>query len=136
MYMLLQFVKDFAKLTPAEQKVFIFCVEHKPNPVAYSGDLQHIALATGLYYQTVRQAMYSFRRSPLLSAAVKYIHSDVSTPRMVSLDAAGMVAGREMDFEEIERNLKDHLTRTKAGEPRQISDTSDVSPTVPPTAKD
>ena len=119
--MLLQFVKEFSKLSPAEQKVFIFCVEHLPQPVAYSGDLQRIAQATGLYYQTVRQAMYTFRRYPLLSGIVKYIHSDVSAPKLVSLDAAGMVAGGEMDFEQIERNLKDHLNRRKSGEPRQIS---------------
>jgi hypothetical protein len=133
---MIEFLREFAKLSPAEQRVFIYCAEKLPFPRAYSGDLQEITTQTGLYYQTVRQALFSITASPILSRVVKYIHSDVSAPRMVSLDAAGMVAGREMDFEEIERNLKDHLTRAKAGEPRQFSGKNDVSPTVLPTVKD
>jgi hypothetical protein len=100
--MLFNFLQEFSHLTPAEQKVFLFCVEKKPYPLSYSGDLQEIAVATGLYYQTVRQAVYSFRQYPLLNKCVRYIHSDVSFPKIVSLDALFLVSESQRGTEEEE----------------------------------
>ena len=131
LYMILQFLKEFSRLSPAEQKVFLFCLEKLPYPHAYSGDLQHIAISTGLYYQTVRQAMYSIAASPILSSAVKYIHSDVSHPVMVSLDTVGEISGRGMDWEEIEQRLRDNRDELN---PTPDQD-HDVSPAVLPAVK-
>jgi hypothetical protein len=106
---MLQFLKEFTKLSPAEQKVFLYCLEHCPQPRAYSGDLQEITLHTGLYYQTVRQALSHISAMQTLSRAVKYIHSDVSAPVMVSLDAVLSVGGRQslvdFDFDAVDRAL-------------------------------
>jgi hypothetical protein len=103
--MFLEFLKEFASLSHAEQKVFLFCLEHNPHPQAYTGDLQYIAACTGLYYQTVRQALHAISVSPTLSKVVKYIHPDVSAPVMVSLDAAGDIVGREREWMEIGERL-------------------------------
>jgi hypothetical protein len=106
---MLQFLKEFTKLSPAEQKVFLYCLEYCPRPRAYSGDLQEITLHTGLYYQTVRQALSHISAMQTLSRAVKYIHSDVSAPVMVSLDAVLSVGGRQslvdFDFDAVDRAL-------------------------------
>ena len=107
--MIFKFLHEFASLSPAEQKVFLFCVEHNPHPQAYTGDLQYIAARTGLYYQTVRQALHAISALPTLSKAVKYIHPDVSAPVMVSLDAAGEIGGREFDWAGVEEACSEPL---------------------------
>lgn len=121
--MILDFLKEFSRLSSAEQKVFLFCAENLPFPRAYSGDLQEITLHTGLYYQTVRQALFTISAAPLLSKVVKYIHSDVSAPVMVSLDAVLSVGGRqslvEFDFDAVEDALKRDRKRPLNPEPRR-----------------
>lgn len=96
--MILKFLQEFSQLSRAEQKVFLFCCRKLPNPVAYSGDIQRIALGTGLYYHTVRQALHHINSLPMVSRAVRYIRTDVSHFSTVSLDAFGEGVGSEMDF--------------------------------------
>lgn len=100
--MILNFLQEFASLTPSEQKVFLFCLTHNPYPVAYSGDLQEISAATGLYYSTVRQAVYRFKKYPMLNKCVRYIRMDVSSPKILSLDALFLVEESQRGTEEEE----------------------------------
>jgi DNA-binding MarR family transcriptional regulator len=72
--MILSFLQEFSKLTHAEQKIFLFCLEHCPHPRQYTGDLGAIAQATGLSRTTVYNALRSIRKREKLNELVSYVH--------------------------------------------------------------
>lgn len=72
--MILSFLQEFSKLTHAEQKIFLFCLEHCPHPRPYTGDLGTISQATGLSRTTVYNALRSIRKREKLNELVSYVH--------------------------------------------------------------
>jgi hypothetical protein len=85
--MVLEFLKEFSQLSPVQQKVFLYCLEKKPFLQAGTDDLSIISAALGISYKSVWLAMHAISALPTLSKVVQYIHSDIKTPSIVSLDA-------------------------------------------------
>lgn len=69
---LLPMLIEFSSLTEYHRRVFLYCFRHLSNPVAYTGDLQRIAIATSLHPQTVQRALKSINRTKILSRSVHY----------------------------------------------------------------
>lgn len=76
--MFLKFLKEFSELSPSEQRVFLFCLEHLPHPRRYTGDLRRIQNNTGLSRLTVYQALNHISALPHLRKCVFYIRTDIS----------------------------------------------------------
>ena len=79
------FLREFSQLTPAQQRVFLYCAEKIPFPQAYTGDIQRIIIGTGLPRKTISTAFVAIAALPTLSRIVKYIHMDVSRPVVIPL---------------------------------------------------
>lgn len=71
---LLAFLREFSRLAPTHQRVFLWCLEHRPFPRPFTGDFGDIAIATGLHRNTVRYALRSISRHPVLSATVHVVN--------------------------------------------------------------
>ena len=76
--MFLDFLQEFAKLSPAEQNVFLFCLKNCPHPRKYTGDLAFIISGTGLARLTVYSALRKISGNPLLRKVVCYIQTDIN----------------------------------------------------------
>ena len=72
---IIKFLHEFSKLSHAEQKIFLFCLENCPHPRPYTGDLGRISQATGLSRTTVFNALQSIAHHQDLHALVAYIRS-------------------------------------------------------------
>jgi hypothetical protein len=96
--MILKFLVEFAALSKSEQKVFLFCIQHHPTIYAHSGDIQAIAAALSLYYQTTRRALNHIASLPTLSKCINYAKG-VTPPAMVSLDALLLDGSASVDFD-------------------------------------
>ena len=71
------FLVEFSKLSPIEQRIFLFCLQNKQHPRKYSHDIAEIATRTGAHRKTVERALKTFAAYPLLHKCVAYIHLDV-----------------------------------------------------------
>jgi hypothetical protein len=83
----LSFLHEFSRLTPAQQRVFLYCLENCPYPQAYTGDIQRVMIGTGYPRKTIATAFIAIQAQPTLSTLVRYIHSDISRPVMIPLHA-------------------------------------------------
>lgn len=83
---MIDFLKEFCTLTHAEQRVFMFCLEHMPNVYKHTSDVRRICLCLGLSYKTVLPALHNINNSKLLSKCVRYIHSDIFRVAPVRFD--------------------------------------------------
>ena len=83
---MIDFLKEFCTLTHAEQRVFMFCLEHMPNVYKHTSDVRRICLCLGLSYKTVLPALHNINNSKLLSRCVRYIHSDIFKVTPVRFD--------------------------------------------------
>lgn len=75
--MILKFLKEFSRLSPSEQQVFLYCLENCPHPRRYTGDLRKIQQNTHLSRLTVYQALNHISNLPHLRKAVCYIRTDI-----------------------------------------------------------
>jgi hypothetical protein len=75
--MILKFLKEFSRLSPSEQQVFLYCLENCPHPRRYTGDLRQIQTHTQLSRLTVYQALNHISNLPHLRKAVCYIRTDI-----------------------------------------------------------
>lgn len=69
---LLPMLKELANLSPVQLSILVYCIEHCPRPIAYSGDLLQIRTAIGCKPRTVQIALRRFNQSRLLSQLVNY----------------------------------------------------------------
>ena len=70
--LLIPLLKELATLSPVQQEVFLFCLEHLPEPKAYTGDLLRIRSAVGCKPRTAQVALQIITKSKILSQMVKY----------------------------------------------------------------
>lgn len=69
---LMPLLKAIVTLTPAQQEIFLFCLENLPHPRPYTGDLLRIRTAVGCKSRTAQVALQQISKHPLLSQLVKY----------------------------------------------------------------
>ena len=67
---LIRFLTEFSALGPAEQRVFLFCLQFCPHPALWSSDLMQIRSATGVSRKTLYNAFQDFGKSAILKRAV------------------------------------------------------------------
>lgn len=73
---LMDLLMEFSSLRPRHRKIFLWCLEHCPNPRPYTGDLGMICEATGSDRRTVWGALRAIGSRRILSCAVCYGHVD------------------------------------------------------------
>ena len=84
--MLLSFLKEFSRLTPAQQEIFLFCLEKCPRPIAYTNDVTMIVTFTGRPRKTIFRAFSAFAQSNRLSDLVCYTRKSVKHTSPVKFD--------------------------------------------------
>lgn len=90
--MFLNFLHEFCKLSPSEQRVFLYCLEKKPYPRKKSDDLKSISLSLNLSYKTVWRAMSAINNNKALSQLVHYI-KDVEPAKVIPYQDEVMLMG-------------------------------------------
>lgn len=71
------FLQEFARLSPVEQKIFLFCLQKIPHPRKFTGDIAYIAQSIGVHRKSVERALKKISASRLLRRCVCYILLDV-----------------------------------------------------------
>jgi predicted regulator of amino acid metabolism with ACT domain len=74
---ILAFLDEFAKLSPVQQKIFLFCLQNCPHPRKNSSDINRIAAATGVHRKSVERAFKIIKQYKILRRCVSYIRIDV-----------------------------------------------------------
>lgn len=74
---ILDFLVEFAELSPVQQKIFLFCLQNCPHPRKNSGDINRIAAATGVHRKSVERAFKVINQYKILRRCVAYIKIDV-----------------------------------------------------------
>jgi len=69
---MVEFLGEFAKLSPSQQLIFIYCLQNCPHPIPYSGDLNRIAILNQVSYRTVQRALSAISSFKHLARAVFY----------------------------------------------------------------
>ena len=69
----LAFLREFSLLTPRQQQIYLWCLEHRPYPRSHTGDFADIAIATGSCRNTVRFALLAIARTKYLSTTVRVV---------------------------------------------------------------
>ena len=98
--MFIDFLQNFTRLTPAEQKVFLFCLKNNPYPRQNSEDLNFIAFSLGLSYKTVWRAVHAISSNKHFNKLVRYISTDISSA-VIDWDCYNVIAEGPLsrDFE-------------------------------------
>jgi hypothetical protein len=84
--MFIEFLKEFRKLSPAQQEIFLFCLEKNPNPQKRSGDISYISTCLGRPRKTVYSAFLAINANKTLSKLVRYTSRGITTPVFVRFD--------------------------------------------------
>jgi hypothetical protein len=71
------FLQEFARLSPVEQRVFLFCLQKIPHPRKFTGDISFISRSSGIHRKSVERALKKISSSPILRRCVCYIQLDV-----------------------------------------------------------
>lgn len=69
---LMPFLREFSSLTQKQQAIFLFCLEHVPNPTNHTGDLLRIRTAVKCKPRTLQVALRVINNTTILSKLVKY----------------------------------------------------------------
>ena len=67
---LVPILRELVSLSPAHQRVWIFCLVHLPVVRLYSSDVADVALRLGMTPRTVQRALAAIKRTPTLSRCV------------------------------------------------------------------
>jgi hypothetical protein len=89
--MFIDFLQNFTQLTPAEQKVFLFCLKNNPYPRQNSNDLNFIAFSLGLSYKTTWRAVHAISSNKHFNKLVRYISTDISSA-VIDWDCYNVIA--------------------------------------------
>ena len=76
---ILSFLYEFAELTPVQQKIFLYCLQHCRHPRKNTPDLNRIAFATGAHRKSVERAFKVFATHKILRRIVCYIKIDIKS---------------------------------------------------------
>ena len=95
----IDFLTDFARLSPKSQRVFLFCLSRCPHPRPYSGDIAFIALGSGVHRNTVRYALRYISRHHSLSRLVQLDRSDHKEELYAQMQEQARLAAYDSDPE-------------------------------------
>jgi hypothetical protein len=99
----LPFLQEFSQLSPVEQKIFLFCLEHCPHPRKYTGDIAFISSRAGIHRKSVEKALKKISALPLLRRCVAYILVKDINKEFYRLNALHNDAGELLDIDTEDR---------------------------------
>ena len=69
---LVPLLTEFSLLSANQQRIFLYCLVHRPRPVPYSSDVRDLSVALGYHVRTIQKALHIISQSPLLGQCVQF----------------------------------------------------------------